>query len=133
MMTTPTESTSNLGHETSFTHNVSDADIKHAQKNKGEYQIDRPEDQEKARGKEYAAPQPLKFLASGGAVSRHHGFEKDDYHAFPEQNLASQRHLAKRLGEDEDRKESKPAGKKAVVMHKDIDTMRHEMMTKRAK
>lgn len=133
LMTTPTESTSNLGHETSFTHNVSDAHIKHAQKNNGEYEIDRPEDQEKARGKEYAAPQPLKFLASGGAVTRHHGFEEDDYHAFPEQNLAAQRHLAKRLGEDEDRKESKPAGKKAVVVHKDIDTMRHEMMTKRAK
>ena len=133
LMTTPTESTSNLGHETSFTHNVSDAHIEHAQQNKGEYEIDRPEDQEKARGREYAAPQPLKFLASGGAVNRHHGFEEDDYHAFPEQNLAAQRHLAKRLGEDEDRKESKPAGKKAVVMHKDIDTMRHEMMTKRAK
>jgi len=133
LMTTPTESTSNLGHETSFTHNVSEAHIKHAQQNKGEYEIDRPEDQEKARGREYAAPQPLKFLASGGAVTRHHGFEEDDYHAFPEQNLAAQRHLAKRLGEDEDRKESKPAGKKAVVMHKDIDTMRHEMMTKRAK
>lgn len=133
LMTTPTESTSNLGHETSFTHNVSQAHIEHAQKNKGEYEIDKPEDQEKARGKEYAPPQPLKFMASGGYVSRHHGFEQDDYHAFPEQNLAAQRHLAKRLGEDEERTERKPAGKKAVVVHKDLDTMRHEMMMKKGK
>lgn len=133
LMTTPTESTSNLGHETSFTHNVTQTHIEHAQKNKGEYEIDKPEDQEKARGKEYAPPQPLKFMASGGYVSRHHGFEQDDYHAFPEQNLAAQRHLAKRLGEDEERKERKPAGKKAVVVHKDLDTMRYEMMTKKGK
>ena len=133
LMTTPTESTSNLGHETSFTHNVSEAHIKHAQKNNGEYEIDKPEDQEKARGKEYVASQPIKFLASGGAVTRHHGFEQDDYHAFPEQNLAAQRHLAKRVGEDEDKPERKTAGKKAVVVHKDLDTMRYEMMTKKGK
>jgi hypothetical protein len=133
LMTTPTESTSNLGHETSFTHNVTQAHVEHAQKNKGEYEIDKPEDQEKARGKEYAPPQPLKFMASGGYVGRHHGFEQDDYHAFPEQNLAAQRHLAKRLGDDEERKEPKPAGKKATVIHKDLDTMRYEMMMKKGK
>ena len=140
LMTTPTESTSNLGHETSFTHHVDNKNIEHAQKTKGEYEIDRPEDQEKARGKEYVAPQPIQIVkkAMGGVVGgRHWGFSDDDFHAFPEQNLAAMRHLAKRRGDDEavhsDGSKALP-NKKAVVVHKSLDTMRHEMMTsKKAK
>lgn len=136
LMTTPTESTSNLGHETSFTHHVGEEHIKHAMKNNGEYEIDKPEDQESARGKEYAAPQSIKFLADGGSVgNRHPGLSDDDFHAFPERNFAAQRHLSMRQGEDEESKPSrKSPGKSAVVVHKDLDTMRLEMMTgKKAK
>jgi hypothetical protein len=132
LMTTPTESTSNIGHQTSFTHNVSDKHIEHAQKNNGEYEIDRPEDQAKAKGKEYTAPQAIKFYAEGGTVGgRHHGFAHDDFHAFPEQNVVAQRHLSMRHGEDE----HKPAAqKKAVIVHKNTGTMRYEMsMNKKAK
>jgi len=138
LMTTPTESTDNIGHQTSFTHNVSDKHIEHAEKNKGEYEIDKPEDQIKAAGKEYRAPQALKFYpkpkayAKGGRVgSRHHGFEHDDFHAFPEQNVVAQRHLAMRHGDDEERGKYH-SNKKAVVLHKDMDTIRLEM-TKKAK
>jgi len=132
LMTTPTESTSNIGHQTSFTHNVSDKHIEHAQKNKGEYEIDRPEDQAKAKGKEYTAPQSIKFYAEGGQVGgRHQGFAHDDFHAFPEQNVVAQRHMAMRHGEDETKN---VAQKKAVVVHKNVGTMRHEMsMNKKAK
>jgi hypothetical protein len=98
LMTTPTESTSNIGHQTSFTHNVSDKHIDHAIANKGEYEIDKPQDQLKAAGKEYSPPQPIKFYAEGGGVGgdRHVGFSNDDFHAFPEQNVIAQRHLAMR-------------------------------------
>lgn len=131
LMTTPTESTSNLGHETSFTHHVSPKHIEHALKNNGEYEIDKPEEQIKARGKEYAAPQPVKFLAEGGSVGRHHGYEDDDFHAFPESNLAAQRHLAMRRGDDEEAPASKSrAHKSRVNVHKDIDTMRYELTMK---
>jgi hypothetical protein len=132
LVTTPTESTDNVGHQTSFTHNVSDKHIEHALKNNGEYEIDKPEDQAKAKGKEYSAPQAIKFYAEGGHVGgRHPGFEDDDFHAFPEQNVVAQRHLAMRHGEDE----HKPAShKKGVVIHKDTGTMRLEMtMKKKAK
>jgi hypothetical protein len=138
LMTTPTESTDNIGHQTSFTHNVSDKHIEHAQNNNGEYEIDKPEDQIKAEGKEYQAPKALKFYpkpkayAGGGSVGgRHHGFEHDDFHAFPEQNVVAQRHLAMRHGDDEARGKYH-SNKKAVVVHKDMDTMRLEM-TKKAK
>ena len=132
LMTTPTESTSNIGHQTSFTHNVSDKHIEHAIKNNGEYEIDRPEDQAKAKGKEYVAPQSIKFYAEGGGVGgRHRGFAHDDFHAFPEQNVVAQRHLAMRHGEDEHKR---AAEKKAVVVHKNAGTMRFEMaMKKKAK
>lgn len=126
LMTTPTESTSNLGHETSFTHHVSPKHIEHALKNNGEYEIDKPEDQIKARGKEYAAPQPVKFMAEGGHVGRHPGFGHDEFHAFPEQNPIAQRHLAMRRGDDESRNESRRT-KKPVVIHKNLDTMRLEL------
>ena len=136
LMTTPTESTSKVGHETSFTHHVNQSHIQHAQKNKGEYEIDRPEDQEKAAGKEYVAPQPIKFLAEGGMVSgRHHGLSDDDFHAFPELNGAAQRHLAMRRGDDDESEASSFAkggsAKKGVVVHKGTDTMRYEMTMKK--
>jgi hypothetical protein len=139
-MTTPTESTSNIGHQTSFTHNVSDKHIEHAQNNNGEYEIDKPEDQIKAAGKEYTAPQSIKFYADGGNVKyapRHHGLSHDDFHAFPEQNLSAQRHLAMR-GHDHEKSQTSSlpyhaGGKKAVVVHKDMDTMRLEMTKKKAK
>lgn len=132
LMTTPTESTSNIGHQTSFTHNVSDKHIEHAIANKGEYEIDKPDDQIKAAGKEYRAPQSIKFYAEGGAVGgRHPGFEDDDFHAFPEQNVVAQRHLAMRHGEDEHKHSPH---KKAVVLHKNTGTMQLEMiLNKKAK
>lgn len=109
LMTTPTESTSNIGHQTSFTHHVGEKHVEHALKNNGEYEIDKPEEQAKAKGKEYVAPQAVKFYAEGGTVAgRHPGLSDDDFHAFPEQNVMAQRHLAMRRGEDED----KPAARK---------------------
>ena len=138
LMTTPTESTSNVGHETSFTHHVDENSIKHAMANNGEYEIDKPEDQEKARGKEYVAPQEIKFsktakMASGGSVaSRHPGLSHDDFHAFPEQNYAAQRHLAMRMDPEERGRDSAyKHGPKAVIVKKSTDAMRHEMMTRR--
>ena len=131
LMTTPTESTSNLGHHTPFTHNVSDKHIKHAKKNNGEYEIDSPMEQEKARGKEYVAPQPIKITrkADGGIVSasRHPGYEDDDFHAFPESNVAAQRHLALRRGDDEEM-HHKAKRKMPVAVNKNMDVMRLELM-----
>jgi hypothetical protein len=125
LMTTPTESTSNIGHETSFTHNVSPKHIEHAIENKGEYEIDKPEDQIKASDKEYRAPQSIKFYAEGGQVGeRHEGFSDDDFHAFPEQNVVAQRHLAMR-GHDKEpiTKHGLSNHKHKVTMNKDMDTM----------
>jgi hypothetical protein len=129
LMTTPTESTSSIGHQTSFTHHVNDSHIEHAKKNAGEYQIDKPEDQIKAAGKEYAAPQAIKFYADGGSVGgRHPGLSDDDFHAFPEQNIMAQRHLAMRRGEDESKqKHSVPDTKRKVTMNNDMDTMMLEL------
>jgi hypothetical protein len=135
LMTTPTESTSNIGHQTSFTHNVSPSHIEHAEKNNGEYVIDKPEDQAKAKGKEYAAPQVMKFqpkpkaYAGGGSVGgRHIGFSDDDFHAFPEQNVVAQRHLAMR-GDDHEpvAKHGLLNTKRKVTMNKDMDTMLLEL------
>ena len=130
LMTTPTESTSNLGHETSFTHHVGPEDIKHAQENHGEYEIDKPEEQIKAKGKEYAAPQPVKFMAEGGSVNRHPGLSDDDFHAFPEQNFAAQRHLSMRRGDDEERSKYHSNRKQPVAIHKNMDTMRLALIKK---
>jgi hypothetical protein len=106
---------------------VNEKHIEHALKNNGEYEIDKPEEQIKARGKEYAAPQPVKFHAEGGSIGegRHPGLGFDDFHAFPESNFAAQRHLAMRRGDDEDRSVAyHRGGKKPVAIHKDLDTMR---------
>jgi hypothetical protein len=134
LMTTPTESTSNIGHQTSFTHHVGEKHIKHALENNGEYEIDNPQEQIKARGKEYRAPQAIKFYAEGGNVSgRHRGFSHDDFHAFPEQNVVAQRHLAMRRGEDE-AQEKYHSNKKAVMIHKSPMAMQLEMLnSKKAK
>lgn len=129
LMTTPTESTSTIGHQTSFTHHVNDSHIEHAKKNKGEYEIDKPEDQIKAAGKEYVAPQAVKFYADGGTVGgRHAGFSDDDFHAFPEQNVVAQRHLAMR-GHDHEptAKSALSDNKRKVTINKDMDTMLLEL------
>jgi hypothetical protein len=129
LMTTPTESTSSIGHQTSFTHHVNDSHVEHAKKNKGEYEIDKPEDQIKAAGKEYVAPQAVKFYAEGGTVGgRHEGFSDDDFHAFPEQNVVAQRHLAMR-GHDKEpiAKQGLSDHKHKVTMNKDMDTMLLEL------
>ena len=129
LMTTPTESTSHIGHQTSFTHNVNEGHIEHAKKNKGEYEIDKPEDQLKASGKEYVAPQAVKFYADGGEVGgRHAGLSDDDFHAFPETNFAAQRHLAMR-GHDHEpiSKHGLSDHKRKVTINKDMDTMLLEL------
>ena len=59
LATTPTTSTSDIQHHSNFTHHVGPEHIAHAQANNGEYEIDKPEEQEKARGNEYEAPSPL--------------------------------------------------------------------------
>jgi hypothetical protein len=129
LMTTPTESTSSIGHQTSFTHHVNDSHIEHAKKNNGEYVIDKPEDQIKSAGKEYAAPQAIKFYADGGEVNgRHAGLSDDDFHAFPEQNYAAQRHMALR-GHDREAvaKHNLSDNKRKVTINKDLDTMLLEL------
>jgi len=105
LMTTPTESTSNVGHQTSFTHHVGEHHIEHAKQNNGEYQIDTPQEQIAAKGKEYVAPQPIKFmkrLATGGPVGDDIDNEEFDGHmAFPEQSFAAQHRLAHRHDPEE--------------------------------
>ena len=106
LMTTPTESTSTLGAQTSFTHHVGPADIEYAKRHKGEYEIDSPLHQEAAAGKEYAEPQPMQILkkkknfALGGTVATDNNdhLGDDDFYAFPEKNFAAQHHLARRMG-----------------------------------
>jgi hypothetical protein len=60
--TTPTESTSDVQHHSNFTHHVGGEHIEHAAHHNGEYEIDKPEDQEEARGKKYVAPQPNQVI-----------------------------------------------------------------------
>lgn len=114
LMTTPTTSTSNVGHETSFTHHVGQSHIEHAMRNNGEYEIDPPVAQEAAAGKEYVAPQEIrmpslrKARASGGGV--YDDFEDDasiGNLAFPEQNFETQRHLAHRNHHEDHEKPQK--------------------------
>ena len=134
LMTTTTESTSSIGHQTSFTHHVNEEHVKHALANNGEYEIDRPEDQIKAKGKEYQAPQAIKFYAEGGSTheGRHPGLSHDSFHAFPEQNYAAMRHLAMRHGEEESKMPKGMQLKKGAKVSKNLDTMRLAL-TKKAK
>lgn len=104
LMTTPTESTSNHLHHSSFTHHVGEHNIEYAKKNKGEYEIDSPMHQAMAEGKEYTPPQPIKIVrkANGGSISRMKKEYDDDFNCFPERNFMAQHHLANRAGvEDE--------------------------------
>ena len=144
LMTTPTESTDLASHQTTFTHNVNANHIDHALKNKGEYEVDRPEDQEKAKGKEYVAPKPINIpktwkLAEGGSINlgRHPGYGDDNFHAFPEQNVIAQRHLAMRDGEQEEQNANQMTyhskHKKPVSINKKLDTMLLELTMKKAK
>lgn len=57
LVTTPTLSTSIEQHHSTFTHHVGPETIEHAKMNNGEHEIDKPEDQEAARGKQYVAPE----------------------------------------------------------------------------
>lgn len=100
LMTTPTESTSNHLHHSSFTHDVSKAHIEHAKKNNGEYEIDSPFEQAKAKGKEYTPPQPIKIVkkADGGSIAQMSKEYDDDFNAFPERNFMAQHHHANRIG-----------------------------------
>ena len=110
LMTTPTESTSNVGHETTFTHHVGQHNIDHAKRNKGEYEIDSPMHQAMAEGKEYIQPEPIKIVRKAKAVKMAAGDHvnvkpvdyDDDFNAFPERNYIAQHHLARRADiEDE--------------------------------
>ena len=62
LATTPTESTDNMQHHSAFTHHVGADTIEHAKKHAGEYEIDNPHEQEKAKDKEFSAPQAIKFV-----------------------------------------------------------------------
>lgn len=130
LMTTPTTSTSNAGHQTSFTHNVSEKHIEHALKNNGEYEIDPPHEQEKAAGKEYIPPQPIKFMAGGGSVRPTEDF--DEHHQFPEQSYMAQAHLAHRM-DPEEAAEIGHVHKRSrvpVKINRNPDTMRLELLRK---
>jgi hypothetical protein len=98
LMTTPTESTSNHLHHSSFTHDVNPSHLEYAKKNNGEYEIDPPLAQEFSKGKEYVAPQPIKIMrkAKGGEVIGHKMEYNDSFNAFPEQDFLAQHHLAAR-------------------------------------
>jgi hypothetical protein len=63
LITTPTHSTSDVQHHSNFTHNVEESHIQHAMNNNGEYEIDKPEEQEASRGNEYKAPEPPPMTA----------------------------------------------------------------------
>lgn len=105
LMTTPTESTSNIGHQTSFTHHVDDSHVNHALNNNGEYEIDSPAAQMASAGKEYVPPKEIKFnrnprsgFAHGGTV----GLGPDDFSCgLPEQNYAAQMHHAHKRDEED--------------------------------
>ena len=106
LMTTPTESTSNVLHHSSFTHNVSPEHVDRAKRNNGEYEVDSPLHQEMSAGQEYVAPQVIKVTrpqkkAHGGSVNLPKEYN-DDFSMFPERSFVAQHHHANRIGvEDE--------------------------------
>jgi hypothetical protein len=148
LMTTPTESTDNVGHQTSFTHHVGEHHIEHALKNNGEFEIDHPKDQEASAGKEYVTPKPIKImkkLAKGGSVSTGTDEEMDGHMAFPERSFGAQHRLSYRHDPEEAKEighlpydagaknihtvhSRAPQGK--VTVHKDLDTMAYELSRK---
>lgn len=103
LMTTPTESTSGLQHHLSFTHHVDENNLAHARTNNGEYEVDSPQAQEAAKGKEYVPPKEIKFYASGGMVSPDIQSEAEEFSTeFPEQSFSAQAHLAHRDGHEDE-------------------------------
>jgi len=140
LMTTPTKSTPIFQHHTSFTHHVGPEQIAHAKKNKGEYEIDAPEAQVAAAGKEYVPPEPIKIVrkADGGSIYHHHLSE--DHMAFPEQSFRAQEHNAHKIGIESIEDMPEHVIKKHYKSHiteypaykppTTVDTMRIELMSK---
>lgn len=58
LVTTPTHSTSNEQHHTSFTHHVDDSTVEQIRKNNGVHEIDHPSHQIAAQGREFNADKP---------------------------------------------------------------------------
>ena len=101
LMTTPTTSTSDVLHQSSFTHHVDDHHVAHAQAHGGEYEIDPPHAQEAARGHAYVAPQPMVFRkkrAAGGGVDDDEPVGSTE---FPERDAHAQAHVLHRDGPDQ--------------------------------
>jgi hypothetical protein len=140
LMTTPTKSTPIFQHHTSFTHHVGPEQIAHAKKNKGEYEIDAPEAQVAAAGKEYVPPEPIKIVrkADGGSIHHHHLSE--DHMALPEQSFHAQEHNAHKIGIESIEDMPEHVIKKHYKSHiteypaykppTTVDTMRIELMSK---
>jgi len=95
LLTTPTTSTSSIGHQSSFTHHVDDANVSHALNNNGEYEIDPPAQQQASAGNEYEPPKGKETYARGGLVT--HDENGDLLTGFPEQSFVAQRHNSHRL------------------------------------
>jgi hypothetical protein len=96
LMTTPTTSTSNEGHNTSFTHDVGEHHIKHALENNGEYEIDDPLQQFLARGNKFAEDKPIKIVRKAGGGHINGDPMTECFRAFPEQNNMAQMIHAKK-------------------------------------
>jgi hypothetical protein len=142
LLTTPTESTSNVGHDTSFTHHVNENHIKHAMMNNGEFVVDDPHEQEATRNKEYKKSFiKVNQYARGGSVNQGdvegsqddvEGSQDDIESCFPEIDGRAQAHNIHRMGEDEHKElhdylHSKMHSHKAVKVHTDIHEIRREM------
>ncbi len=117
LMTTPTESTDNIGHQSAFTHHFDESHVKHAIENNGEYEIDNPHMQIASKGNIYAAPQPKKKKkvqkAFGGSIDGDaHGDEDDEeMSAFPERSFSAQQHNAHRHVPEEEHEQTPPASR----------------------
>jgi hypothetical protein len=95
LLTTPTTSTSSIGHQSSFTHHVDDANVSHALNNNGEYEIDPPAQQQASAGNEYEPPKGKETYAHGGFVT--HDENGDLLIGFPEQSFLAQKHNSHKL------------------------------------
>jgi len=104
LLTTPTTSTSSVGHQTSFTHHVGEEHIKHALANNGEYEIDPPAAQQAAAGKEYVAPKEKSYFAHGGAVGSLDDLASgEEEMCFPERSNYAQVNNVHRSKHEDDR------------------------------
>ena len=117
LLTTPTTSTSDIEHKSSFTHHIGPEDIAHAKNHNGEYEIDSPHDQEAARGNNYQpprAPGASERFAAGGAVWQGDDGDRE----FPEQSFIAQRHNSHSGGMgDPEVPHHQHAGGKGTVLH----------------